>query len=114
MITLSEIPAGFGAALARELIASLSAEQRLVLARDLLDAPERRELIRELALISPEEGAALVRWTASGFLRVTTRENCPHLKLGHKQPELFSLPDVEAMFSRLKVWPKGKPMELAA
>lgn len=81
-----------------------------------LEVRERayKELMYEIGLITQEQGGAMVGWTASGFARVATRENCPHVKLGHKQPELYRLRDVDAMLCKLRVWPKGRPAETAA
>ncbi len=102
----------FARELARSLVAEMTTAQRVELCRELMDEGIRRELVRELSLISAEEGGVMVRWTEAGFRRVATRENCPAIKLGHKQPELFQLRDVASMFERLKLWPKGKPVEL--
>jgi hypothetical protein len=97
----------------RALAAGLSEEARLrLLAESLpMEVRERafKELMYEIGLITPEQGGAMVHWTGSGFARVATQENCPYVKLGHKQPELYRLKDVDAMLRRRRVWPKGRP-----
>lgn len=102
--------AALGAVLGTALGAGLSLQERAQLTRELLSADDRRHLMRDIALISAREAAALVGWTPSGFLRRATEENCPSIKMGHKQPTLFQLRDVEALFDRLKLWPAGRPI----
>jgi hypothetical protein len=69
-----------------------------------------RDILEEQALLTVEQAAAMVGWTPSGFRRVATRENLPRIKLGHKQPELYRLQDLNNMLNALKRWPKGRPL----
>ena len=97
----------------RALAAGLSEDARMRVLVESLPLEVRKgafkELLYEMGLISAEEGGKMVGWTASGFARVATRENCPHVKLGHKQPELYRVKDVDEMLQRMRVWPKGRP-----
>lgn len=102
-------------AFARALASGLSPKERREMAAvmlRMLDAGALKELYAEHGLVTAEEAAEMAHWTPSGFLRVATRENIPHLKLGHKQPPLFRFADVDALFKTLRIWPKGKPVKL--
>jgi len=99
---------------AKALAAGLTPDQRMALLAETLPQETRaaayKELLYDLALVTTEEAAAMAHWTPSGFLRVATRENLPHIKLGHKQPALFRFRDVDTLFQTLRIWPKGKPI----
>jgi hypothetical protein len=71
-----------------------------------------KELLFEVGLLTEEEAGALVHWTGSGFARRATEENCPTVKMGHKQAPLYRFRDVDEMLARLRFWPKGKPAVL--
>jgi len=104
--------------LVRAMLTALPPESLATAIAASLTPEERQEaytaILRESMLITPEQGGELVHWTDSGFLRVATRENCPSVKLGHKQPPLYRLRDVTAMLQKLRVWPKGRPVAEAA
>ncbi|HEX8313286.1 MAG TPA: hypothetical protein VF614_18310 [Chthoniobacteraceae bacterium] len=97
----------------RALAAGLSPEARVGLLAASLPEEVRKqafkELLYEVALITDEEAGALVKWTGAGFSRRATQENCPSVKLGHKQQPLYRVRDVDAMLQGLRVWPKGRP-----
>lgn len=104
-----EISEDFSSALARELVESISEDQRVKLAVRLSDF-EQRDILRNVCLVTAEDAGRMCHWTAKGFRRVATRENCPCIKLGRKQPALYRLADVEDLLRRIRQWPDGKPL----
>ncbi len=102
----------------RALAAGLPAEARVRLLADTLPLEVRtaayKDLLFEVGLMTEEQAGALVQWTGAGFTRRANQENCPSVKLGHKQPPLYRFKDVAEMLERLRVWPKGRPGVLSA
>lgn len=73
-----------------------------------------RERVADEQVISLEEATAMTPWTTSGFKRVAGRENLAFIKGPHKSPPAYRRGDVIAMLQRLRIWPHGRPLQLAS
>lgn len=73
-----------------------------------------KDLLADESVITLEQAAAMTPWTESGFKRVASKNNLAFIKGLHKSAPSYRRGDVVKMLRDLRVWPNGKPTEVAA